>query len=310
MRYARQELVLGKENQQKINNAKVAIIGVGALGTVCADLLARAGVGTLLLIDRDLVEESNLQRQTVFTEADINKSKAHVAKQTLQAINSTIKITSETLHLNNQNISVLDNYNLILDCTDNLQTKFLIDDYSRKKNKPWIYAAAIKTSGYVLPIIPNTISIRDFITETPGLDTCDTVGVLNTITTIIASLQTEFAIRIITEQTVEPTLHYVDTKNISIKKLTINKMKEHDFKYLEQPEQRVTRFCSAGRFQVLGKPINLEKVKQRLEKIDNVQHGSIALHFKNITLFKDGRALIKADSKEEALSIYSKYVGN
>ncbi len=106
-RYSRQELILGKKKQKKLENSVIAIVGIGALGTVAAELLTRAGVGKLILIDRDIVEESNLQRQVLFTEKDVGKSKANVAKEKLKEINSLVKLESYALHLNSENISLL-----------------------------------------------------------------------------------------------------------------------------------------------------------------------------------------------------------
>src|SRR3989344_6084298 len=128
-RYSRQILLkeIGREGQKLLQDKKVAIVGVGALGTVAAELLARAGVGNLILVDRDMVEESNLQRQTLFDEKDIGKNKAAAAEQRIKKINSDIKVEFHSIHLNPQNIDVLQSADLILDCTDNLQTRFLIN---------------------------------------------------------------------------------------------------------------------------------------------------------------------------------------
>src|SRR3989338_4354446 len=197
-RYSRQILLqeIGKEGQVILQNKKVAIVGVGALGTVAAELLARAGGGSLILIDRDTVEESNLQRQTRFDEKSAGKNKASAAEKRIKEINSEIKVEFHSLHLNSQNIGLLQSADLILDCTDNLQTRFLINDYCRKEKKIWIYAAAIKTSGYVMPVFPNGPCLQCFLTES-SQETCDTVGVLNTITVSIASLQATLALKIL-----------------------------------------------------------------------------------------------------------------
>ena len=134
-RYSRQETYLGKTNQKKLQKSTVAVIGVGAIGTQTANLLARAGIN-LILIDRDTIELNNLQRQTIFDEQDINKPKTKQASLHLKKINSKIKITTYNKDLNNENITQLipKTTNLILDCTDNLETRFLINDYSLKKN--------------------------------------------------------------------------------------------------------------------------------------------------------------------------------
>ena len=150
-KYSRQILIreIGKEGQQILANTKIAIVGLGAVGSVTAELLCRAGVGYLLLVDRDMVEESNLQRQLLYTEEDIGKSKAFAAQERLSKINSSIQVIAEAIHLDTTNLSFLENADLILDCTDNLQTRFVINDFCKKVKQKWVYAAAIKNAGYV-----------------------------------------------------------------------------------------------------------------------------------------------------------------
>ena len=148
-RYSRQTALseIGEKGQQLLAQKKVVIVGVGALGSVAAELLIRAGLGKLLLIDRDIVEESNLPRQFLYCEDDIGKSKALAAQERLQKINKNCQIQAEAAHLNKKNLSLLADADLILDGTDNLSTRFLLNDYCKKEKKLWIYAAAIKTSG-------------------------------------------------------------------------------------------------------------------------------------------------------------------
>src|SRR3989344_7380553 len=138
-RYSRQTILpeIGAEGQNKIERAVVAIVGVGALGTVAAELLTRAGIGALILIDRDIVEESNLQRQTLYQEKDVGRSKAVAAKERLIKINSKAKVEIHAIHLNSVSIPVLERAQLVLDCADNLQTRFLINDFCRKNGVPW-----------------------------------------------------------------------------------------------------------------------------------------------------------------------------
>jgi len=316
-RYSRQILLqeIGREGQTILQNKKVAIVGVGALGTVAAELLARAGVGSLILIDRDIVEESNLQRQTLFAEKDLRKSKASAAEKRIKEINSEIKIETHIIHLNPQNIRLLQSADLVLDCTDNLQTRFLINDYCKKERKNWIYAAAIRTSGYVMPIFPEGSCLQCFLSES-SQETCDTVGVLNTITISIASLQATLVLKILLGKGVESALYYYDIWNQHFKKLKIRK-KENcltclgKYSYLEKKETtKYIRFCSTGKYQILGLKVNLQEIRDRWEKIGKVVEDGSSLQFQNIILFNDGRALVNAQSVEEARSIYSKLVGD
>ena len=317
-RYSRQILLdqIGTEGQALLQNKKVAIIGIGALGTVAAELLSRAGVGNLILIDRDVVEPSNLQRQTLFDQKDLGKNKVTAAEQRINQINSEIKVETHAIHVNAQNINLLHSADLVLDCTDNLQTRFLINDYCKKEQKLWIYAAAIATSGYVMPIFPNGTCLQCFLSES-NLETCDTVGVLNTITVSIASLQATLALKLLLGKEVESILYHYDIWNQSFKKINIKANKNcptcaGTFTYLEKKEtSKYIRFCSTGKYQVLGnKELDLAEIQKRWEKIGKVIQDDASLQFQNITLFKDGRALINANSTEEAEALYSKLVGN
>ena len=314
-RYSRQSLVIGEKAQRILSSKKVAIVGVGALGTVAAELLVRSGVRNIILIDRDVIEESNLQRQTLFLESDVDKSKALVAKERLQQINSSIKITAHAIHLNAGNITPLKEVDLILDCTDNLQARFLLNDFCKKQKIPWIYAAAIKTTGYVMPIIPQGPCLRCFIREVP-LETCDTVGVLNTITTSIAALQVTIALKLLIGGQVAPTLQGIDIWNNTYKQIQVPKRKNcptcnGKYEYLIlKPESKLIKFCSDQCYQISGKPIDLKVVEQRWKNLGEVQRDEVSVRFDKIILFKDGRALIKAKNETEALSLYSKLVGN
>lgn len=316
-RYSRQEFLteIGKEGQNFLKNKTVAIVGIGALGTVSSELLARAGIGNLILIDRDVIEESNLQRQTLFAEEDIGKSKVTAAKNRLTKINSTLNILQHPIHLNPKNISVIEKADLVLDCTDNLSTRFLINDYCRKNNLPWIYAAAMKTSGQVMPIFPEGPCLSCFIKETPT-ETCDSVGVLNSATSSISALQTSLALKLLLGKEVLPKLYHYDVWKPEFKILSVTKNKKclackGEYSYLnKEANPQLIRFCSSGRYQIDGTPKDFIPLKNKLEIFGDVGIDGNVLKFRNHLLFKDGRAMIKADSEEEALEIYAKYFEN
>ncbi len=315
-RYSRQVLLqeIGAEGQLLLQRKKVAIVGIGALGTVSSELLARAGVGSLLLVDRDVIEESNLQRQVLFDEDDLGKSKAAAAREKLEKINQHILIETKAIHLNNKNIGFLKEMDLVLDCTDNLETRFLINEFCKKEQIPWIYAAAIRTSGYVMPIMPAGACLRCFL-DTANLETCDTVGVLNTATVSIAALQTTLALKMLLHKEVEPVLYHYDLWDGLFRKIKINKKSNcpactGKYEHLENIQNQTIRFCSAGKFQVSGTKIDWERIKKDWQRISDVVDDGVTLRFKNIMLFKDGRALIDAKSVEEAEAVYSRMVGN
>ena len=317
-RYSRQIILkeIGEDGQQKLEKATVAIVGIGALGTVAAELLARAGIGHLIVIDRDIIEETNLQRQLLFTEKDIGRSKAVVAAERIEEINSKCKTTIQAIHLSAKNINILDVADLILDCTDNQQTRFLINDYCKKDKKPWVYAAAIKTEGYIMPMFPEQACLRCFMKEAE-LETCATSGVLGTTTTAIAAMQTTLAIKMILDKPVEQKLIHIDVWNYQFRTLSVKQAKNcptchGKFDYLSKLEDvpMTVKFCSTNRFQIKGKAKDFPTLIKHWQKIDVVESDSETLRFKNIVLFKDGRALVKAATAEEALSVYSEWVGN
>jgi len=321
MRYIRQEIFkeIGKEGQNKLNNSNVAIVGIGALGTVSADLLARAGVN-LVLIDRDIVELSNLQRQSLFDEDDIGKSKSMQAKHHLEKINSEIKIKVIADDLNPDNIDMLKSVDLILDCTDNLETRFLLNDFCVKNKIKFIYSSAIGNKGYVYNIIPNNPCLKCFLKEAVSLDTCDTTGVLNTITHAIASLQTNEAIKILLDKNYEKNLLFFDIWENELNKIKVNKNNkcvccvENKFEYLKGKSSKTIKLCGNGMFQVRNGSLDskqFNELKARLEKLGKIIDLGYAINFdRKITIFDNGRALIKADDEAQAKSLYSKFVGN
>ncbi len=195
-RYSRQILFaeIGAEGQEKLLTSRVLIVGCGALGCSHAETLTRAGVGFLRIVDRDFVEFSNLQRQTLFSEKDAKERlpKAIAAKNRLAEINSEIEVEAIVKDVNFSNVeSLLKDCDLILDGTDNFQTRYLINDASVKANKPWIYGAAVSSYGTTMTIIPNaTPCLRCIFEEIPGAGTsptCDTAGVIQPIIGILKS---------------------------------------------------------------------------------------------------------------------------
>jgi len=350
MRYIRQEIFkqIGKKGQQKLRKSTLAIVGLGALGSNSAELLARAGIGKLLLIDRDIVELSNLQRQSLFDENDVGKAKAASAKEHLSRINSDINIDFFIDDLNFENIVKIlsKNIGLILDCTDNLETRFLINDFSVKNKIPFVYSSAVGSKGYVFNIVPNkTPCLRCFLKEASQLDTCETAGVLNTITNLISSIQVNEAIKILLNkklnaserderelarrsrkhltrsQLPEKNLLFFDIWNNEMSKIKVNKNKnciccaKNNFEYLNgKKSSRIVKLCGDNIYQINTKNIDkkqFNQLKNRLKKIGKVIDFEYCINFDNkLTIFQDGRALVKAKDEKEVKSLYSKFVGN
>ena len=320
-RYARQVILpeIQPLGQKKISNTTITLVGLGALGSVVAQLLVRAGIGTLIIIDRDIVEESNLQRQILYNQADVGKSKVAAAQQRLQSINPNINIIPEAISLDATNITLIKSSKIIIDCTDNMYTRFVLNDFARKNKIPLIYGSAIQTSGYVMTVLPQGPCLRCFLSQT-NLETCETAGVLNTLTTAIASLQVTHALKVIvnlndTKKEELGKLLYLNVWNNTLQTLNIHQRKDcptchKKYEYLSKsPEIKPVHFCSTGQFQVQGNPINLKTIEGRWKKIGTPTKDSQSIHLKKITLFADGRALIRAQTQQEALKIYTKYIG-
>jgi adenylyltransferase/sulfurtransferase len=310
MRYSRQEKIIGKENQKKLSSSTIAIVGLGATGSSSAELLTRAGIKNLIIIDRDYIEESNLQRQHLFTEDDINKPKAEIVEKHLKKINSKIKIKSYFDNLDEGNINLLKS-DIILDCTDNLTTRFLINEYSIKENIPWIYSAAIRNSGYIFNSIPGKTCLKCFIAESSNLETCETSGIMNTISTLISTLQVNETIKILTKQDYEKDLIFVNLTNNTFDRIKVKKNKNcqacnKQFEYLTgKKKQKVISFCGKDTYLIYGN-FDYNKLKKKYKNIKILGKSFI---YKDMTFFKD-KVMIKAKTKKEALSLYSKYIGN
>jgi len=224
MDLSRQELVIGKEAQKKLEQSKVAIVGLGATGSLTSELLVRSGVKKLILIDRDYIESSNLQRQHMFVVSDVGEPKVKVSEKYLKKINSKIKVKSYFDNLDHSNIDLI-GADLVLDCTDNLQTRFLINDYCKKNKIDWIFSSAIKGHGYVFNVLSNGPCFNCVFGNLSSSDTCETVGVMNTITSLISSLQVNEAIKLLIDREPENDLIYVNIDKNNILKIKVNKKK-------------------------------------------------------------------------------------
>src|SRR3989344_467454 len=316
MRYSRQVLFekIGQEGQEKISKANIAIIGMGATGSNSAELLARAGIGSLTLIDRDIIEESNLQRQTLFKESDISMPKAFIAKERLEEINSKIKIKAHFKDINDKNISeIIKKPDLILDCCDNMQTRFLLDEYCYKNNIPWIYLGIIESTGMLFKIVPKkTPSFKDIFKElSQPIDSCDISGVLNTTASFGSSLQVTEALKHLTSQYSDKELIFFDVWKNKIQKIKINHKPGifGSFPYLngEKSNENI-KLCGTGSYQLNGPKLNLKEVSDKLKKLGEVKLNEFCLIFKELIIFEDGRVLIKADNEKRAKSLYTKYI--
>jgi molybdopterin-synthase adenylyltransferase len=226
-RYSRQLLYknIGNKGQEKIRKASVCIIGVGALGTACGELLTRAGVGKLTLIDRDIIEINNLQRQLLFDERDIGKSKSMVAKNKLSIINSEVEIVAYKDMLSSKNISsLIKKQDVVLGCTDNLISRFLLNDYCKKNNIPFVSGMVAGDRGYVFNVLQDKPCFSCVFGKESCLN-CNEIGIINSASTVISGIMAKETIKIILRKTPERSLLYVNIWDNTITKIKVKKKK-------------------------------------------------------------------------------------
>ncbi len=323
---------IGKEGQKRIEKAKVVVIGCGALGNVISNNLVRAGIGNIKIVDRDLVEIGNLQRQILFDEEDVKQKlpKAIAAKRKLEKINSKVKIEATVSDVNSKNIEeIIKNFDLVMDGTDNFETRFLINDACIKLGIPWIYGAVIGSAGSTMVIIPGkTPCLRCVMEELPvpgDLPTCDTVGVINTIPVTIASLQTTEALKILVKsKNINRDLIVIDLWTNSFEKIEIDRKNDcsscvkKDFKALEAEETALAvSLCGRNAVQIVPKKtvhLSFKELKEKLKLLGKVKYNEFVLSFEiqghELIVFPDARAIIKGTTEiAVAKSLYSKYLG-
>jgi molybdopterin/thiamine biosynthesis adenylyltransferase len=337
-KYSRQILFagVGEDGQQKLLGASAVLAGCGALGTVVANLLVRAGVGRLRIIDRDFVEPSNLQRQTLFEEADAREAlpKAVAAERRLRAINSDVRIEGIVADLTAENCAeLLGGFQLILDGTDNFQTRLLLNDAAISLHVPWIYAAAVGSYGVTMTIRPGETACLACLLEGDersaaiGAEaTCDTAGVLNAAVGVIASVEAADATKILAGRSEVLHGRLVSTDVWSGRFQSIRVARQSDCRacvrrelvYLEGEAQPHITMCGRDSVQIheRGRSLDLDELDRRMRKAsaDSVHHNEFLLRFRvssyEMTVFADGRAIVKG-TKDPAVarSLYARYVG-
>ncbi len=336
-RYARQLVLkeIGREGQLRLEKSCVAVVGVGALGSVAANLLARAGVGRIKLIDRDYLEINNLQRQVLYDEADLaaNLPKAVAAQKKLQQINSEIKVEAHVTDVNVDTIkNLLDPVDIIIDGTDNFETRFLINDFCLKHKIPWVYGGAVRTEGMSYVIVPGEgPCLRCLFGEAPGpenIQTCDQVGILAPVAHMIASFQTIEAIKLLSghRESVDRQLWKMDLWNRMFKAISLEHLEKNpcsgcrdkDYPYLERKTgTRTVTLCGRNSVQIFqhgtGK-VDLKVLAEKLRTQGKILVNDYLLKYSmapyEITVFPNGRAIVKGTEDEaQAKSLYAKHIG-
>jgi adenylyltransferase/sulfurtransferase len=315
-----------------MGRSMAAIVGCGALGTVQATLLARAGVGALRLVDRDHVEMSNLQRQVLYTEGDAEAAmpKAEAARRHLLAANSGIRIEAHISDLDAANVEeLLGGADVILDGTDNFETRMLINDFAVRESIPWIYGAAVSSYGIAMPVLPgDSACFRCVYPEPPAgaQPTCETAGVLGPVTSLIGSIQAMEAIKVLAGRTssVRRKIFTADLWTGPVREIAMpprdpdcQTCGRREFVYLASGRRAPVSLCGRNAVQIheRRRPLDLMELAGRLAGLGAVRANEFALRFQDgefdVTVFPDGRAIIKGTTDPGvARSVYSRYLGN
>ena len=336
-RYSRQVLFngIGAEGQRRLLESRVLIVGCGALGTAHAESLARAGVGRLRIADRDFVEASNLQRQTMFTEHDASERipKAVAAANHIREINGEVEVEPEITDVNHSNIErLVQDCKVVMDGTDNFATRYLINDACVKHQVDWIYGAAVGSYGVTMTIQPHqTPCLRCVFEEAPpaaGAPTCDTAGVIMPIISVVSAVQVAEALKLLTGQ----------NDNLHRSLMQFDVWRNEWRKINPGPPSPECPTCGLGNFATLDPAsgdfaavlcgrnavqispaqatrLNFEELAERLRVIGEVKFNDYLLRFQTgdfeLTVFQDARSIIRGTSEiKTARSLYAKYIGN
>lgn len=335
-RYSRQILFreIGKVGQEKLLNSRVLLVGCGALGASHAEILARAGVGFLRIVDRDFVEFSNLQRQTLYSESDAKERlpKVVAAQNRIKEINSEIEVEAIVADVNHSNIeNLIKDCDLILDGTDNFQIRYLLNDACVKHSKTWIYGAAVSSYGATMTIFPNeTPCLRCIFEEMPSAGsspTCDTAGVIQPIISSVSAIQTTEALKVLTGNfdKLHKSLIQIDVWQNDWRKIKLglpNKDCEccarANFEFLEAESSEFSAvLCGRNAVQIAppkASQIDLQNLSDKLKNLGEIKLNEYLLRLTiddyELTVFRDARAIIRGtDDISTARSIYAKYIG-
>jgi len=333
-RYSRQILFpgIGPEGQKKLAGATVVIVGCGATGACVSSLLARSGVGCLRIIDRDYVEPSNLQRQVLFDEADAAESlpKAVAAARKISAFNSEIHVQPEVADLTPENAQhLLGEADLILDATDNFETRYLINDFAVKNGRPWIYAAAVASYAVTMNVLPGETACLSCVFPAPPqgtVETCDTAGILNAAVNFVGSIQAAEALKFLVgaRGKMRRTLLSFDVWTNDHAEVAATHpradcptCRQHEFPYLAGKARPQITLCGRNSVQIheRQRPVNFDEMSSRLQPHGKVKHNDFVLKFwrdpYELTLFPDGRAIIKGTTDTAiARSLYARFIGS
>jgi adenylyltransferase/sulfurtransferase len=332
MRYA----PLGEDGQRRLSSARALLVGCGALGSVIANTLVRSGVGFLRIVDRDFLELNNLQRQVLYDEADVeaNLPKVIAAAARLRRINSQVEIDPVVVDVDHTNIeSLVSGVDMIVDGTDNFEVRFLINDAAVKHGLPWVYGGCIGSEGQTMTIIPGeTACLRCLMQDAPpagSTPTCDTAGILAPIVNVIASLQSQEAIKILSgnREAISRSLTVLDLWDNRVHQVNVRKLRDQvdcpTCKHGEYPWLDGSRgshsavLCGRNAVQLSPPPGDAFSLKLLAEKLAGVGQLTanayllrLAVDGYQITVFPDARAIISGtDDVSVARTVHAKYIG-
>jgi molybdopterin/thiamine biosynthesis adenylyltransferase len=336
-RYSRQTLFapIGREGQERLRASSVTIIGCGALGTVLANNLCRAGVGRLVIADRDYIELNNLQRQILYDEDDVNRHlpKAIAAAEKLRRVNSDVQVEARVEDITADGIeSLVQETDLVLDATDNFETRYLLNDVCIKYARPWIYSGVIAAYGVTMNVLPGeTPCLRCVFPEMPlpgTTPTCDTAGVLNGIVGVITGIASTEALKILLKsEKISRAMVWLDVWENTYDRIELPRQVDcpacgqHHYDFLDALDSgSATSLCGRNAVQVRapggksGEKLHLAALAERLQSLGEVSFNDFLLRFTidgyEITVFRDARAIIKGtDDQQMARSLYTRYIG-
>ncbi|AIF70161.1 molybdopterin biosynthesis protein MoeB [Palaeococcus pacificus DY20341] len=315
--FSRHFPIIGLEGQRKLSKAKVAVVGAGALGSWEVYFLKKLGVGEIIVIDRDFVDYNDLPR-TIYEEGDVDKPKVDVLKEKFGVKGYFEDLNPSTVHL-------LDEADLIIDGTDNIYTRQVINDYCVKNNKPWIYVGVLSTYGNVMPIIPGkTACFRCFMPKLPSrpMPTCAVAGIMSYVPSLAASIAVALAAKILLGEEVKSEMIFFDTKTFDFEKIDIPRRDDCDacvrynFVFLEK-QMKIERMCD-GSIQITPPEkmnISLDELAKRLdslgkEYIKTSQFIQFEDDYAEILIFKSGRMIVRgAEDEKEAKNFFARYLG-
>jgi len=335
-KYSRQILFhgIGRDGQQRLSQASAVLVGCGAIGTAVANLLVRSGIGRLRILDRDFVESSNLQRQVLFEESDARESlpKAVAAERRLRAINSEANVEGMVVDLTPDNATdLLTGFPLILDGTDNFETRLLVNDAAVSLGIPWIYTAAVGSYGVTMTVIPGETACLACLFEgreqAAGLEeTCDTAGILNAAVGVVASMEAAEALKILTgrREALHQRLVSCDVWTGRLQSIGVARdpacraCVRRDFRYLSGAAQPHITMCGRDSIQIheRNRSLDLNELGDRLTaaSASDIRRNEFLLRFRvppyEMTVFANGRAILKGTQDQAiARSIYARYIG-